>query len=98
MHHEFLDRSGLVNLPGEVMKIVGSLLLLGNCCPKGIPNWMTLVLANNVSSAQLPADKEEVILLTLYFLLLLNGRHIARPIIEAIPSQAPGLLGSRWTE
>ncbi|KAJ8437659.1 hypothetical protein Cgig2_028597 [Carnegiea gigantea] len=38
--------------------------------------------------------KEEVILLVLHLRLFLDGRHIALPIIEALPSQVPGLLGS----
>jgi len=39
-------------------------------------------------------DKEEVILLVLHFRLLLDGRHIARPVIEAVLLQVADLLGS----
>ena len=68
------------------MKIAGNLLLLDSLHPKGIPHSLTLVRVRNVSLARLPAYKEEVILPMLYFQLLLDDRHIARHVIEAIPS------------
>ncbi|KAJ8433879.1 hypothetical protein Cgig2_021262 [Carnegiea gigantea] len=92
--HEFWDRLGLVVLPDEVIEIAGCLLLLSRWCPEGIPDWLSLVPIRNVSPTRLPADKEEVILPVLHLRLLLYGRHIARPVVEAVPSQVPGLLGS----
>ncbi|KAJ8437288.1 hypothetical protein Cgig2_006392 [Carnegiea gigantea] len=83
------NRPQTVVLRHIILEVVGCPYFLCSLLPKGIVDGLPVVLIWEIPQPASQRTKRKS-----YFQLLLNSRHVALLIVEAIPPKLPGLAGS----